>query len=126
MPSPSRFCVDTDEPRGCAFVEFPDRDSLSYGLNLHKAEVNGRRINVELTAGGGGTGDKRKHKIAERRQRVALQRVAKMQRTTAKTAEAGAGAAAGAGAGAGAAGKESATTEKKRTRKESRREEEDD
>lgn len=43
-------------------------------LRLHHSILNARRINVELTAGGGGKSEARKGKIAERNKRVGGQR----------------------------------------------------
>ncbi|KAJ7786558.1 hypothetical protein B0H16DRAFT_1446271 [Mycena metata] len=43
-----------NKSKGCAFVEFSHRNALQQGLKLHQSELEGRRINVELTVGGGG------------------------------------------------------------------------
>lgn len=60
--------------RGIAFVEFPTSGALQAGLKLHHTVVDGKKINVELTAGGGGVTDERKKKIQERNERVVEQR----------------------------------------------------
>jgi nucleolar protein 6 len=60
--------------RGIAFVEFPTSGALQAGLKLHHTELDGKKINVELTAGGGGATDERKKKIQERNERVGEQR----------------------------------------------------
>ncbi|KAJ7631219.1 hypothetical protein FB45DRAFT_1059076 [Roridomyces roridus] len=52
--------------KGCAFVEFTHRNALQQGLKLHQSELEGRKINVELTVGGGGKGDGRITKLKER------------------------------------------------------------
>lgn len=60
--------------RGIAFVEFPTSGALQAGLKLHHTELDGKVINVELTAGGGGATEQRKQKIQERNERVGEQR----------------------------------------------------
>lgn len=60
--------------RGIAFVEFPTSGALQAGLKLHHTELDGKVINVELTAGGGGATEERKKKIQERNERVGEQR----------------------------------------------------
>lgn len=42
---------------------------------MHQSELDGRRINVELTAGGGGKGDDRLAKVKTRNKLLAAQRV---------------------------------------------------
>ena len=58
----------TNEPRGCAFIEYEDAEShgvrgwcemrafdcAQKALGLHLTKLHGRLINVELTVGGGG------------------------------------------------------------------------
>lgn len=60
--------------RGIAFVEFPNSTLLQQALKLHHTDLDGRRINVELTAGGGGAGQVRKEKIEARQGRLGEQR----------------------------------------------------
>ncbi|KAJ7161340.1 hypothetical protein C8R43DRAFT_880674 [Mycena crocata] len=55
-----------NKSKGCAFVEFSHRNALQQGLKLHQSELEGRKINVELTAGGGGKSDVRLNKLKER------------------------------------------------------------
>ncbi|CBZ54435.1 putative RNA-binding protein [Neospora caninum Liverpool] len=43
---------ETNKPKGCAFVEFDCREALEIALNYHHRELGGRRINIELSAGG--------------------------------------------------------------------------
>lgn len=56
-------------------------------LKLHHSSIQNRRINVELTAGGGGKSDARQGKIKERNDRVGGQR----ERRAEKEKEAGVG-----------------------------------
>jgi len=43
-----------EKSRGCAFLEFPKASGLQSALRLHHSVLDGRKINVELSAGGGG------------------------------------------------------------------------
>ncbi|KAF7311087.1 RRM domain-containing protein [Mycena chlorophos] len=65
-PKPSASGKPTIKSKGCAFVEFSHRNALQQGLKLHQSELEGRRINVELTVGGGGSGETRIQKLKER------------------------------------------------------------
>jgi len=58
---------------------------------LHHTELDGKRINVELTAGGGGSTGERKKKIEERNQRVGEQRVKRKEREAEEAGEDGEG-----------------------------------
>eukprot|EP00299_Pterocystis_sp_00344_P008903 c3566_g1_i1.p1 GENE.c3566_g1_i1~~c3566_g1_i1.p1 ORF type:complete len:372 (+),score=121.27 c3566_g1_i1:29-1144(+) len=49
----------TKKSRGMAFVEFGDVSVLQTAIGLHHSMLDGRRINVERTCGGGGTSHKR-------------------------------------------------------------------
>ncbi|KAJ6575358.1 hypothetical protein B0H19DRAFT_638079 [Mycena capillaripes] len=60
--------------KGCAFVEFSHRNALQQGLKLHQSELEGRRINVELTVGGGGKSGARIDKLKERNKGLFEQR----------------------------------------------------
>lgn len=60
--------------RGIAFLEVLSSEEMQKCLKLHHSILNGRQINVELTAGGGGKSAARKGKIAERNERVGVQR----------------------------------------------------
>ena len=66
--------------RGIAFLELPDSAAMQQCLKLHHTLIQGRRINVELTAGGGGNTDGRKEKIKERNDRVGVQREKRAER----------------------------------------------
>ena len=60
----------TKKPKGFAFCEFDSAESLEIALGMHHCELGGRRINVELTAGGGGhKSEKRKLKIKEKNEK---------------------------------------------------------
>jgi len=64
----------TERTKGCAFLEFSEGKSLQAALKLHHSELEGRRINVELTAGGGGKGENRKNKVRKRNQTLEEER----------------------------------------------------
>jgi nucleolar protein 6 len=53
----------TNAPQGYAFLEFDDSSALEKALRLHHSTLLGRKVNVELTAGGGGKGENRMGKI---------------------------------------------------------------
>lgn len=57
--------LDPTKPqsKGCAFVEFKTSAALLKALKFHHTLLEGRKINVELTAGGGGKGEARQEKI---------------------------------------------------------------
>lgn len=79
------FTVRKRENSGFAFLEFTATDSaddekvpdaskrLKTALRLHHSTFMNRRINVELTAGGGGNSAKRRGKIQEKREKVATE-----------------------------------------------------
>ncbi|KAA8909708.1 hypothetical protein TRICI_004357 [Trichomonascus ciferrii] len=59
--------------RGFAFAEFEGRDAskrMNVALRLHHTFLNDRRINVELTAGGGGNTEHRKNKLRQRNEKL--------------------------------------------------------
>jgi len=60
--------------KGYAFIEFSTASSLQHALKLHHSLLLGRKINVELSAGGGGKGETRKAKIAKQREKLTSQR----------------------------------------------------
>ena len=58
---------DTGKSKGFAFVEFSDNESYHKGLDCHQSLLKNRRINVEMTAGGGGSSSEaRKGKIKKK------------------------------------------------------------
>ncbi|CCM04197.1 uncharacterized protein FIBRA_06363 [Fibroporia radiculosa] len=61
--------------KGCAFLEFSSRNALQQALKLHQSELEGRMINVELTAGGGGKSESRLEKLKQRNKELHEQRV---------------------------------------------------
>ncbi|KAI9700911.1 MAG: hypothetical protein M1820_006672 [Bogoriella megaspora] len=66
---------DTSKSKGFAFLEFEAYDRMKTCLKLfHHSLLEGRKINVELTAGGGGKGEKRKEKLGEKNKRLGDQR----------------------------------------------------
>ena len=66
--------------RGIAFVELADSTAMQACLKLHHTSIQGRTINVELTAGGGGKSDTRSAKIKARNERVGGQRERRSER----------------------------------------------
>lgn len=47
-------------------MEFNSRNALQQALKLHQSVLDGRKINVELTAGGGGKSEARLEKLKQR------------------------------------------------------------
>jgi len=74
-PKLTRPGAAATKSRGCAFLEFSARSALQAALRMHQSELDNRRINVELTAGGGGKGDDRLAKVKTRNKLLAAQRV---------------------------------------------------
>jgi len=68
--------------KGCAFLEFTHRNALQQGLKLHQSMLDGRMINVELTAGGGGRSESRLTKVRERNRALLSQRVGVLQQSS--------------------------------------------
>uniref|UniRef100_A0A0A9ZBI5 Putative RNA-binding protein C365.04c n=1 Tax=Lygus hesperus TaxID=30085 RepID=A0A0A9ZBI5_LYGHE len=60
--------------RGFAFLEFENSLNLQRALRFHHTLVEGRKINIELTAGGGGNSKIRLKKLSERRKRLDIER----------------------------------------------------
>lgn len=61
--------------KGCAFAEFAAPTALQKALRFHHSQFHGRQINVELTAGGGGTGQQRQEKIKAKNAELEKERV---------------------------------------------------
>ena len=74
-PKVKRTGATVAKSKGCAFLEFSARPALQAALRQHQSELDGRRINVELTAGGGGKGDTRLAKVKARNKELTAQRV---------------------------------------------------
>lgn len=64
----------TEEPKGCAFVEFSEGACVAQALKLHHSLMEGRKINVEKTVGGGGNGPNRRAKLTEKLDRLTRER----------------------------------------------------
>ncbi|KAF5368627.1 hypothetical protein D9758_002311 [Tetrapyrgos nigripes] len=64
--------------KGCAFLEFSHPHALQQALKLHHSQLDGRSINVELTAGGGGNSESRLKKVKERNSKLIGQRTEKI------------------------------------------------
>lgn len=64
----------TGKSRGIAFLELASGTELQSALKQHHSILNGKRINVELTAGGGGKSEGRREKLKARNERVSTQR----------------------------------------------------
>ncbi|CDO73473.1 hypothetical protein BN946_scf185013.g108 [Trametes cinnabarina] len=73
-PKPSANSRPTAKSKGFAFVEFAHKNALQQGLKLHQTELDGRKINVELTAGGGGKSELRLEKVKKRNKELHEQR----------------------------------------------------
>ncbi|KAK0481621.1 hypothetical protein IW261DRAFT_1562917 [Armillaria novae-zelandiae] len=70
----------TTKSKGCAFLEFTHRNALQQALKLHQSQLDGRLINVELTAGGGGKGETRIQKVKDRNKELHGQRKEKLEK----------------------------------------------
>ncbi|KAF8579013.1 hypothetical protein K439DRAFT_1663427 [Ramaria rubella] len=66
--------------KGCAFLEFSHRNALQQGLQLHGSTLDGRRVNVELTAGGGGKSESRVQKVQARNKQLIEERKTRVQK----------------------------------------------
>lgn len=64
----------TIRSKGCAFVQFTKAPALQKALGLHHTLFEGRLINVELTAGGGGNSEDRQKKIQEKNAKLEQER----------------------------------------------------
>ncbi|KAF8516573.1 hypothetical protein BU17DRAFT_50755 [Hysterangium stoloniferum] len=80
-PKPKAPGTSNARSKGCAFLEFTHRNALQQGLKLHGSTLDDRRINVELTAGGGGKSDKRLKKVQTRNKQLVEERKAHVQKT---------------------------------------------
>lgn len=69
----------SSKSKGYAFLEFNDKKALQQALRLHHSELEGRKINVELTAGGGGKSEHRVKKLQERNKDLHEQRVPRLR-----------------------------------------------
>lgn len=73
-PASVRLLTQRDDPtqsRGIAFVEFDHYSRMRTCLaKFHHTELGGRRINVELTAGGGGAAAPRMDKVRDKNRKL--------------------------------------------------------
>lgn len=74
-PKPKSPASTSTKSKGCAFLEFTHRNALQQALKLHGSTLDGRRINVELTAGGGGKSEQRVQKVQARNKHLLEERV---------------------------------------------------
>ena len=58
------------ECRSVLMFTFTTTNFFQNGLKLHHTKLCGRRINVEVTCGGGGTSEGRRQKIRERNEKL--------------------------------------------------------
>lgn len=61
---------ESGKSKGCAFAEFSSGRAMQNAIKFHRSKLQGRTINVEVTCGGGGKGDKRQEKIRERNRKM--------------------------------------------------------
>ena len=80
-PRPSTAGKTVTKSKGFAFLEFTVKTGLQQALKLHHSQLEGRMINVELTAGGGGKSDARLAKVRERNKELHEQRASPSERT---------------------------------------------
>ncbi|KAJ8083778.1 hypothetical protein PM082_002544 [Marasmius tenuissimus] len=72
--TPKTASEKSTKSKGCAFLEFETKAALQQALKLHHSKLDGRTINVELTAGGGGNSETRLKKLRERNKKLHGQR----------------------------------------------------
>ncbi|THG97722.1 hypothetical protein EW026_g4325 [Hermanssonia centrifuga] len=88
-PKPSTSGRQTAKSKGFAFLEFTEKAGLQQALKLHQSDLQGRMINVELTAGGGGKSETRINKLKERNKELHGQRVKRLEKQGGHEAEDG-------------------------------------
>ena len=65
----------TNKPKGFAFVEFSSAEGLQGAIKKHHTQLAKRKINVELTAGGGGNkSESRKAKLSDKNKKLDKER----------------------------------------------------
>lgn len=72
------------KPKGFAFLEFTAPTALQNALKLHHSTLSGRKINVELSAGGGGNSEARRAKIDTARTKLDKERSDKIKKVKEK------------------------------------------
>ncbi|ODQ63476.1 hypothetical protein NADFUDRAFT_6261, partial [Nadsonia fulvescens var. elongata DSM 6958] len=80
-----RACIpNAVRPRkGFAFIEFEGEDAtkrMNVALRLHHTPFGRRKINVELTAGGGGNSAKRTNKLREKNDKLGDERLERQKK----------------------------------------------
>ncbi|CAG9318743.1 unnamed protein product [Blepharisma stoltei] len=56
--------------RGFAFAECTNNDQFQKLLRMHHLELKGRKVNIEMSAGGGGKSEARKQKIKKVNEKI--------------------------------------------------------
>ncbi|KAH7107076.1 hypothetical protein BKA62DRAFT_227492 [Auriculariales sp. MPI-PUGE-AT-0066] len=84
---PGQPAKPTIKSRGCAFLEFKSHNTLQQGLKLHNSTLDGRQINVELTAGGGGKSAGRLDKVRQRNKALGQERKKRLVKSGKATEE---------------------------------------
>lgn len=56
--------------KGFCFVECSENQQFQKLLKMHHLKVRGRKVNIELSAGGGGNSKDRKEKILKKNQKI--------------------------------------------------------
>lgn len=79
---PDRFRIRQD--KGIAFLEFDNdtkeiQSKMESALRMHHSELRNRKINVELTVGGGGNSENRKLKLKEKNEKLDVERNEKVK-----------------------------------------------
>ncbi|EIN14028.1 hypothetical protein PUNSTDRAFT_57376 [Punctularia strigosozonata HHB-11173 SS5] len=83
----------TDKPnirqktKGFAFLEFDEKKPLQQALKMHLSVLDGRKINVELTVGGGGKSEARITKLRERNKELHAQRQKRIEKRNSESKE---------------------------------------
>ena len=72
---------ESGKSKGCAFAEFSNNKAMQNALKFHRSKLQGRTMNVEVTCGGGGKGNKRQLKIRERNRTQRRTKTVKSGRT---------------------------------------------
>ena len=76
-----------NQTKGYAFLEFDSSSAMEKALRCHHTLIGGRKINVELTAGGGGKSKERMEKIKERNERLTEERKKRVEEEKAEKAK---------------------------------------
>ena len=75
MSTPKISNVPGSKPsKGFAFIEFTSTSALQAALKMHHSVLLNRKINIELSAGGGGNSAQRKSKITASNKKLSDQR----------------------------------------------------